>query len=50
LSNLYPQLASEWHPTKNIDLTPEHVASGLNQESLVEVHGKSGPRMGGANR
>jgi hypothetical protein len=28
LSTLHPKLASQWHPTKNGDLTPEQFASG----------------------
>jgi hypothetical protein len=28
LSIIHPQLAAEWHPTKNGGLTPEQVAAG----------------------
>ena len=30
LSTLYPQIAREWHPTKNPGLTPDLVASGTH--------------------
>ena len=33
LSALYPQVAREWHPTKNGDLTPDMVASGAHQKA-----------------
>ena len=35
ISNLtitHPQLAAEWHPTKNGDLTPENVTYGSNKK------------------
>ena len=28
LSSLYPEIAKEWHPTKNGDLTPDDVVNG----------------------
>ena len=32
LSEHYPQIASEWHPTKNVDLTPNDVTHGSSQK------------------
>ena len=32
LAVLYPEVAAQWHPTKNGDLTPEDVAPGSNQK------------------
>ena len=29
---LFPSLAKEWHPTKNVDLKPENVAGGSNKK------------------
>lgn len=31
LAELYPEIAAEWHPTKNGDLTPEDVVPGSNR-------------------
>ena len=31
LKDEYPELASEWHPTKNGSLTPEQVMAGSNK-------------------
>jgi hypothetical protein len=31
LSNTHPQLAKEWHPMKNGDLTPDHVSFGSDK-------------------
>ena len=31
LAKLYPALASEWHPTKNGNLTPEMFTPGSNE-------------------
>ena len=31
LGNRHPELAKEWHPTKNGDLTPFDVTYGKNQ-------------------
>ena len=28
LADLFPNIASEWHPTKNGDLTPDQVTKG----------------------
>jgi Probable Zinc-ribbon domain len=30
----HPQLAAEWHPTKNGDLRPENVAAGSHHKRL----------------
>jgi superfamily II DNA or RNA helicase len=30
LANLFPEVAAEWHPTKNGDLTPDRVPAGTN--------------------
>lgn len=32
LANVYPELAKEWHPTKNVDLTPFDVTFGSNKK------------------
>ncbi len=32
LSALYPELAKEWHPTKNIEITPNDVVPGSNKK------------------
>ncbi len=32
LANVYPELAKEWHPTKNGDLTPKDVSFGTNKK------------------
>lgn len=32
LATIYPQIAKEWHPTKNGNLTPEHVVAGSRQK------------------
>ena len=32
LATLYPELAEEWHPTKNGDLTPDQVTKGSNKK------------------
>ena len=32
LNSTHPDLASEWHPVKNGDLTPDHVVAGTNQK------------------
>ena len=32
LSSLYPELAKEWHPTKNGDLKPDQVVAGSNKK------------------
>ena len=32
LANVNPQLASEWHPTKNGDLTPDMVTACSNKK------------------
>jgi hypothetical protein len=32
LADTHPQIASEWHPTKNTELTPYDVLSGSNQK------------------
>ena len=32
LANLYPQLADEWHPTKNGQLTPQQVVAGSHKK------------------
>lgn len=31
LATTYPEIAKEWHPTKNEDLTPQNVTSGSNK-------------------
>ena len=31
LASLYPELAQEWHPTKNSELTPDQVVAGSNR-------------------
>ena len=40
LSTTHPSLASEWHPTKNKALTPEHVHAGSYKEFGGNVRGK----------
>ena len=37
LSDLYPEIAAEWHPTKNAPLTAAEVNAGAEDEALVEV-------------
>ena len=37
LGKLYPNVASEWHPTKNRELTPYDVTPGSDKKSLVEM-------------
>ena len=32
LATLYPELAKEWHPTKNGVLTPNNIACGSNKK------------------
>ncbi len=32
LATTHPDLAREWHPTKNVDLTPQHVLAGTNRK------------------
>ena len=32
LTVLYPELAKEWHPTRNGDLTPEEVTPGSDRK------------------
>ena len=32
LATLYPELAKEWHPTKNGDLTPQNVTAGSDRK------------------
>jgi hypothetical protein len=32
LAKLHPELAKEWHPTKNGDLNPSDVTPGSNQK------------------
>jgi len=32
LANLYPELAKQWHPTKNDDLTPDQVVTGSTKK------------------
>ncbi|WP_198319204.1 zinc-ribbon domain-containing protein [Arenibacter algicola] len=32
LATLYPEVAHQWHPTKNIPLLPEHVTPGSNKK------------------
>ena len=31
LSTTHPQIANEWHPTKNNDLTPQHISRGSKE-------------------
>ena len=31
LANLFPEIASEWHPTKNLPLTPDKVVAGTHK-------------------
>jgi len=31
LASLYPELAKEWHPDKNGDLTPDQIVAGLSR-------------------
>ncbi|MEG4107962.1 zinc-ribbon domain-containing protein [Microcoleus sp. S13_C5] len=33
LASLYPELAKQWHPTKNGNLTPEQVVAGSNEKA-----------------
>lgn len=32
LASIFPEVAAEWHPTKNDDLTPDQVVAGSNKE------------------
>lgn len=32
LKTTYPELAKEWHPTKNVDLTPEMISAGSEKK------------------
>jgi putative zinc ribbon protein len=42
LASLFPDVAAEWHPVKNGDLTPPHGGGSLPLEGLVAV--SKGPR------
>jgi hypothetical protein len=33
LASLYPELAKQWHPTKNADLTPDQVLAGSHKKA-----------------
>ena len=33
LSESHPELAAQWHPTKNGDLTPEKVTAGSSKKA-----------------
>jgi len=37
LQTTNPELAKEWHPTKNGKLTPSAVTAGSGKKSLVEM-------------
>ncbi|HIN06663.1 MAG TPA: hypothetical protein EYM65_10590 [Dehalococcoidia bacterium] len=33
LSRSHPELAAQWHPTKNVELTPDQVVAGSNKKA-----------------
>jgi len=37
-SHLFPELAKEWHPTKNVPLLPEHFTPGSNNKVWWQNH------------
>jgi len=37
LATLLPELAAEWHPTKNGDLTPDQIVAGSRKKSVGSV-------------
>jgi hypothetical protein len=47
LASLAPEVAAQWHPTKNEDLTPTEVTSQVALEALVAVRRGLDPSMGG---
>ena len=37
LSVTHPDLAKEWHPTKNGELTPNDVTAGSDKKNYVKI-------------
>ena len=37
LSEKYPKLVKEWHPTKNGELIPSDVKCGSNKKRMVDM-------------
>lgn len=41
LASVNPELAKEWHPTKNVPLTPQDVTYGSKKRSMVAMQRRS---------
>ena len=49
LSETHPELAAQWHPTKNGDVTPDEVIAGNGGEGADTEDGDADPGNSGEN-